>query len=135
MIDVRALSEEKQKELIKDIIKRMCIAYGIDAQKGHQKLLAEYIQAGESTIKSWVFNKRVPYDAMLDCAGKSNTSFDWLLTGIEPAPSFTKETQAKIKDEVTDLVVNAIRFNLLAQEDGPDMFATGVVNVVKEVLY
>ena len=135
LIDIQALSDDDKKELIKDIIQRMCVAYGFEVTKGFQKVLTEHLGLSESTVKSWVFNKRIPFEVMLECAGKTNTSFDWLMTGVEPAPNFTKETEEKVKTEVTELVVNAIRFDLLSKEDGPDVFATGVVNVVREVLY
>ena len=135
MIDIQALNDDEKKELINNIIKRMCTAYGIEAHKGFQKLLAEHIAVSDSTVKSWVFNKRVPFDEMLKCAAITNTSFDYLLTGVEPVPSFNAETRQKVTSEVINLVVNAKRFNLLEQDDGLDMFANGVVEVVLEVLY
>lgn len=64
-------------ESIKDVLKRMCLFYGVS----NNRQLSEKININYNTISTWIKRDSIPYELLHKLVQSESISFDWLLTG------------------------------------------------------
>lgn len=130
---IRNLSDEAQKQWVVNIIDRMCKAYQLEG-KGLKDQLTERLGLGSSTIKGWVFNRRIPYHAMVTCYKDTGVNFIWLLEGKVPDLEITNDTDTLLRKKVLEHLFVAHEYQLLNTPDGIDIIANKIIEDVKSAL-
>lgn len=118
----------QKKEHVKRIVTRMCQAYELEGKDLRGQLARRLGNCLTGTVKGWVYNARVPYDAMVKCKEDVGCSLDWLLTGELPLreyePKVVDRTHAMIKEHLS----NSLRYQLLLTESGISTVAENIIS-------
>lgn len=131
---IRSLDDESQKEWVRGIIDRMCVAYGLEG-KGLKDQLADRLGLnGAGTVKSWVYNKRIPFHAMVTCKQDMDCSLDWLLTGEHPSVDFSLEVREQLTDKLVEHLFNAGRYKLVESAEGIEVTASNILKEFEAIL-
>lgn len=130
---IRNLSDEAQREWVVNIIDRMCKAYQLEG-KGLKGQLTERLGVGPSTIKGWLFNRRIPYHAMVTCFKDTGVNLIWLLDGKHPDLEITNDTETLLREKVVEHLFAAQNYQLLNTPDGINMIANKIIEDVKSAL-
>lgn len=131
---IRKMDEESQKEWIKDIIDRMCEAYELEGRDVKGQLTKRLGLTSVSTVKSWIYNRRIPFHAMVTCQQDVKCSLDWLLTGKLPTLDISKEARQAVKDKLVEHLFNAGRYKLVDSAEGIDITANAMLEEVEHEL-
>lgn len=131
---IRKMDEESQKDWIKEIIGRMCEAYELEGRDVKGQLTKRLGLTSVSTIKSWVYNRRIPFHAMVTCQLDVKCSLDWLLTGKLPNLDISKEARQAVKENLTEHLHNAHRYSLVSTSQGIDVASERMLDDVQDLL-
>ncbi len=130
---LRSFSDDDQKRWVKNIIGRMCKAYQLEG-KGLKDQLAERLGIRTSTIKGWVFNRKIPFHAMVTCYRDTEVNLTWLLEGEMPKLEITKEVSKTMVKKVSEHLFAANSYNLISTTDGMDTVANNIIKDVESIL-
>ncbi|MDI4654233.1 MULTISPECIES: helix-turn-helix domain-containing protein [Pseudoalteromonas] len=130
---IRSFSDDDQKRWVINIIDRMCKAYQLEG-KGLKDQLAERLGIRTSTIKGWVFNRRIPFHAMVTCNRDTGANLTWLLEGKMPKLEITEEVSRTMVKKVSEHLFAANRYNLISTANGMDVVANNIIEDVESVL-
>lgn len=131
---IRSMGDEAQKEWVRAIVDRMCEAYGLEG-KGLKEQLADKLGlTSAGTVKSWIYNRRIPFHAMVTCKQDVDCSFDWLLTGKAPNVDFNVEVRELLTEKLVEHLFNAGRYKLVETADGIEVTASNILQEFEEVL-
>lgn len=131
---IRSLDEESQREWVKVIVDRMCEAYGLTGKDVKGQLADHLGLHGAGTVKSWIYNRRIPFHAMVTCKQDVDCSLDWLLTGNLPEVDFNSEVRAQITEKLVEHLFNAGRYKLVDSAEGIDITANAILEEVEKIL-
>ncbi len=130
---IRSMDDEAQKEWVRSIVDRMCDAYNITG-KDLKGQLANRLGLHQSTVKSWVYNKRIPFHAMVTCRQDVNCSLDWLLTGRKPPVELDSMVKSALLDKLIEHLFNAGRYKLVESASGIEVTANQILAEIEEIL-
>lgn len=130
----RSLSDEEQKKWIKKIINRMCLAYKINGKYKKDQLSEKLNLKSSGTIKSWVYNKRIPFHAMTTCSRNTHHSIDWLLNGKNPIATMNVSVREQINEKIIEHLNNSKRYNLTENDRGIAAVAAQILNDVESIM-
>jgi len=130
---IRSMDEESQREWVRCIVERMCDAYYLSG-KDIKGQLAGKLGVHGSTVKSWVYNRRIPFHAMVTCCQDVNCSLDWLLTGRQPVVDINTEVRAAIMEKLIEHLFNAGRYKLVESADGIEITAQQIMDEIEQIL-
>lgn len=125
---------DKKRSVVKGIVDRMCIAYGIEGKDIKGQLAARLGICVTSTVKSWVYHARVPFDAMLTCSADVGCSFDWLMTGEPSSREYGAEFNEKMVSSIKEHLQNSTRYQLLSSDIGITAVAENIVSDIESNL-
>ncbi|MDP2565760.1 helix-turn-helix domain-containing protein [Pseudoalteromonas marina] len=125
---------DEKSNMVKAIINRMCIAYGLEGRDIRGQLADKLGVRSAGTVKSWVYNCRVPYDAMLICKADVGCSLDWLLTGEPPLREYGFAIGEKMVSSIKEHLHNSTRYQLLSSESGITAVAENIISDIESNL-
>lgn len=131
---IRSLSENDQKKWVQEIIGRMCEVYGLKGKDIKGQLGRKLGFKGSGTVKSWIFNHRVPFHAMVTCKNEVNCSLDWLLTGDTPVMDKNANVQAALNEILKEHLYNANRYKLVDSNEGIRVTAEKMLEDIEQIL-
>lgn len=131
---IRSLSDESQKEWVRGIVERMCLAYCLQGKDLKGQLAMKLGLNNGGTVKSWVYNRRIPFHAMVTCQQDVHCSLDWLLTGNPPMVNFSSEVKEVLTDKLVEHLFNAGRYRLVDSAEGIDITAKQILEEFEQVL-
>lgn len=125
---------DKKSSMVKGIVNRICIAYGLEGRDIRGQLANKLGICAAGTVKSWVYNGRAPYDAMLTCKADVGCSLDWLLTGEPPLREYGSEIVEKMVSSIKEHLHNSTRYQLLSSESGITAVAENIISDIESNL-
>lgn len=131
---IRSMDEERQKEWVRGIVERMCHAYQLQGKDLKGQLASRLGLLNGGTVKSWVYNKRIPFHAMVTCQQDVDCSLDWLLTGKPPTVKFSAEVKEALNDKLVEHLFNAGRYKLVETASGIEVTAQQILEEIEDVL-
>lgn len=131
---IRSMADEDQKEWVKGIIGRMCEAYGLEGKDLKGQLASKLGLNGSGTVKSWVYNKRIPFHAMVTCKHDVDCSLDWLLSGKSPVVVFDGNIREMLHDKLVEHLFNAGRYKLVDSAEGIEVTAGQMMEEIEKML-
>lgn len=132
---IRSMNEEDQRDWVRGIVDRMCVAYKIHGKDLKGQLASRLGLNSSGTVKSWVYNKRIPFHAMVTCQQDVDCSLDWLLTGRPPAVEFDAQIRSALTDKLVEHLFNAGRYKLVESAEGIDITANQILAEFEEILH
>ncbi len=71
---------EQRKIIVRDIIKRMGLAYEVN----NKEALAQTLNVAVGTLRNWGVHGYIPMSSVLQCHMETGMSLDWLVHTVEP---------------------------------------------------
>lgn len=102
---------EQKKTLIKEMVLRMAIAYGVP-----KKQLHDCLGCTRAVVNNWAYYQRIPYDYLEICSAKTGASMDWLLYGIEPACRLTDKDILLIRKSHETVLKDGVAYGFIAEQ-------------------
>ncbi len=125
---------EERKSLVKAMVARMAIAYGVKKSE-----LPEVLGCSSGLINNWGYHGRIPYDYIEKCRAQTGISTDWLLYGVESVKSIMDTDITELSDVQAKVLADGLRYGMIAEcYDGAtkqlsDTFKADIDNWVKKI--
>jgi hypothetical protein len=101
-------TKENKKKLVKQMISRMAIAYGVK-----RKDLHTIFDCKKNDLNNWVYNASIPLEELDQCRQETGYPMDWLIYG--PSPVAKTELTQKLTTITSKLFADAIDFEMIEE--------------------